>query len=217
MIWYHVYCANHWYDVVAESLMAIKRAEIPGTVRVQLVGSLLDEFHFRELATIIGVDCDVMRSSVNKFEYPAIRDIWQCSQNQDGPACYMHSKGVTNPSPVFTKWRWMMTDKILHEWKDRVEDLKSYDAVGCCLCTRWKNHEFAGNFWWARHEWIRSLPEPIITHDRMYYEDWLLSVSPVRAKTLIAQNSEPCQASFYTTNGNPHQQFLEKAVHGILD
>lgn len=212
MIFYHIFCTRHWYDVVTETLFAIKRAQVPGVLRVQLIGTPLDEMHFTELAGHLGVAFELWRHERNFYEYQTIRDIWEFSKDHDGPACYIHSKGVTNPSPLFTKWRWFMIDRVIHQWKDRVRDLEHYDTVGCCLMNRWKTREFSGNFWWANHQWLRRLPEPIITSNRFWYEQWLLSDSEAKIKSLISTNGEPWESWFYPANGNPHLEYLDKAA-----
>jgi hypothetical protein len=50
--------------------------------------------------------------------------------------------------------------------------LDKYDAVGSAFKADWNC--FAGNWWCARNDWLRRLPEPIRTADRFYYERWLL-------------------------------------------
>ena len=71
---------------------------------------------------------------------------------------------------------------------------------------------FAGNFWWARSDWIRRLHVPVVSPDRFYYESWLFSVPGMRGLSLVSDGGEPCQGTYYPHNGNPHEKYIEFLV-----
>ncbi len=170
-LWWHIYCVNHWYDIAAETLLVLRRSGFPGKIWAEVTGAPGDEHELQDLAGLVGVPLRTFRCGSNCFEYPAIHALWEsCRDAPSAPpsVAYIHSKSVTKPTPTYTKWRWMMTVGILLDWRERVADLDRYDAVGCCY--RADGPHFAGNWWWARRDWIAQLPEPRNTSDRFEHE-----------------------------------------------
>lgn len=78
---------------------------------------------------------------------------------------YHHSKGVTKPTcPVRRNQRNRMEEHVIKNWKTCVADLdKGYEAVGINMVHPKKRpaqpgRYFAGNFWWANSNYLRTLP-----------------------------------------------------------
>jgi hypothetical protein len=75
---------------------------------------------------------------------------------------YLHSKGATNPSEMSTRWRNCMMRNLVSNWRSCIESLDHVDSVGC----HWQGppltpptqHIWAGNFWWATSDYLRTLP-----------------------------------------------------------
>ena len=107
---------------------------------------------------------------------------------------YFHCKGVTHPdSPLkerIVRWRRLMEQFILTEWRDCVEALLAGN-VACGVNLKglddgmsWRH--FSGNFWWARCDHINRLPPPLdlgtpyfkqhsgMKSRRHYAEAWIL-------------------------------------------
>jgi len=64
-----------------------------------------------------------------------------------------------------------MTEGVVSHWRECVEFLNEYDAVGC----RWRRdpwRHFSGNFWWATSEYLSSLA-PISYDHRDNAESWI--------------------------------------------
>lgn len=85
---------------------------------------------------------------------------------------YHHSKGVTQPKDAFHHLhRRTMEHYLVWNWRRCVHDLaRGYDAVGINLVDEilrpvLPGRFFAGNFWWARSDWLLKL-EPIDPNDR---------------------------------------------------
>lgn len=81
--------------------------------------------------------------------------------------CYHHIKGVSYPgNPVWERWRRCMERVCIRDWEACVDALdRGCDVAGA----HWLTHEkytmvppsqryFGGNFWWARSEYLLSLP-----------------------------------------------------------
>jgi hypothetical protein len=83
---------------------------------------------------------------------------------------YHHTKGVSTPNQA-DGWRRRMEHHNVWRWRDCVLALdKGHDACGCHWLTPEQNPEciktpmFGGTFWWAKTEYIATLPplpEPI--------------------------------------------------------
>lgn len=104
----------------------------------------------------------------------------------DWAVLYHHSKGVTNPQDPFRHHhRRVMQGFCVEKWRQCVKDLeRGYDAVGC----NWVDpitrpvlpgRFFAGNFWWARADYLMTLP-PLANHandynlvERIQAEGWI--------------------------------------------
>lgn len=81
--------------------------------------------------------------------------------------CYIHVKGVTHdPESSYgqgsARWRRCGMRHCVENWRQCVMDLQVVEAVGPHWLTRqgWDHsqHYFAGNFWWARSNYLRTLP-----------------------------------------------------------
>lgn len=87
-------------------------------------------------------------------------------KNPDWYVLYFHSKGATHEPghwciPLMTNWRNCMMEHCVKNWKTCVDDLQTHEAVG----VHWldasitKNFPyFGGNFWWARSEFLATIP-----------------------------------------------------------
>jgi len=79
---------------------------------------------------------------------------------------YFHSKGATHePSawhfPLVTRWRHCMLNRLVRQWREPVEHLACFEACGCHWMERQLDgslYLFGGNFWWARSEFLATVP-----------------------------------------------------------
>ena len=111
---------------------------------------------------------------------------------------YFHTKGITYQTPPNQKdkefkgfvdkivaWRRMMEYFPMNQWKVAVNTLEAgYDTYGSYLFPPFKNRMYAGNFWWAKASYFRTLPaldEDTKLHNRFMAEEWLLSLPRVKA------------------------------------
>jgi hypothetical protein len=90
----------------------------------------------------------------------------------DWHVLYFHTKGATHPpGHLFSsKWRNCMMKHLVSNWRECVKDLETHDAVGCHWmeppATPPSQFIFAGNFWWATSNFLRTLPS-IYERDRI--------------------------------------------------
>jgi hypothetical protein len=86
-------------------------------------------------------------------------------EHRDWFVCYFHIKGVTAPLDEFHQHhRHVMEKAVVANWRTCVKDLEQgYDAVGVNLVHPIKRpvlpgRFFAGNFWFARADYLLKLP-----------------------------------------------------------
>lgn len=98
---------------------------------------------------------------------------------EDCAVLYLHTKAVTWYEPEKgNDWRKLMEYFCVERWRDCVAKLEEYDCVGVNWMTVPRPH-FAGNFWWARSDYLRTLGMPSYSHDsRHEYEMWIGSGNP---------------------------------------
>lgn len=115
----------------------------------------------------------------NLFEGQTISQLYQYCLNNDGYVFYFHNKGMSSYSthiPTGLKdWRHYMQYFNIERWNDCVEKLdEGYDCCGVSWIKRedlagniptegkrYIGNHFSGNFWWARCDYIRTLPDPL--------------------------------------------------------
>jgi hypothetical protein len=110
----------------------------------------------------------------NLFEGQTLKELQTYSKTNDGYVLYIHSKGmlhaVNSYQTIPTRdWRQYMNYWCIERWKDCIQKLEDdqVDAVS----TNWTRDpypHFAGNFWWATTDYIKTLPNVL---DRSLYYD----------------------------------------------
>ena len=102
--------------------------------------------------------------------------------------CYLHTKGATNNSEVQRSWRRYMLDFVVFCWRNAEDKLRSYHLWGVNWSFSsfhfdeqfpvdpWQRPcgHFMGNFWWARSDYLATLP-PLNTNTGSRYlaEVWV--------------------------------------------
>ena len=208
-LFWHVFCVAHWFDICNEIMQSLCYSRFPFPIETHLVGTESDCNDFCELAGTWGITADVIRHDKNAYEYWTIAALHDYANHSDGLVCYIHNKGTTSASPTYSRWRWCMLQKIIVEWQERVEDFTAFDvdAVGCFFLNYWPC--FAGNWWWARTEFVKTREKPILSANRFYYEKWLLmGINRNRLLSLIAEDIEPYVSQTHCRLGNPHRKYI---------
>lgn len=121
-----------------------------------------------------------------EFEYPTLVELHQHSIANPGDyVLYIHTKGVREEQG--DRWfrgqwrRWMMWH-VVTRWRECVKLLdEGYDTVGAWWHTEPHPH-YAGNFWWARCDYVAKLqrpaPVPGDQNVRVWAEFWVGSNKP---------------------------------------
>ena len=155
-VFLHVAAMNHYREVVAELAGTITGSGLYDEAS-ELVCSIVGQ---GDVDGLLGERWNVVRSGgLEEYEYPTIELLRRDAQvNQDEFYLYLHTKGVGRPSAHRTAWRRYMTQCVIERWEECVHYLeRGYTCVGNDW-HEWKH--FAGNFWWARGDYIATLGSP---------------------------------------------------------
>jgi hypothetical protein len=120
---------------------------------------------------------------VTEYEWASLRHLYKTAkEGKDYHLWYIHTKGASNSRPDvplsiqknIRRWRDIMSHYTIGEHRKCRYLLKTgHDTVGSLL--RWNTGciapYYAGNFWWATADYIRTLPEP--EGNRSSAEGWI--------------------------------------------
>ena len=199
---YHVYAVNHWKDIVLEQINDIKKSGLHKTttkIFVSLVSTNIDS-DIAFLKRVIGDKLQIIftGSDPKVYEYPALEYLYNMSQESATSfyAYYFHTKGSSNCAESL-KWyapqiktlekllrisadaRRLMSYWNFQRWHLAVSVLQNgfADCYGTNYTLQLPNKQYyAGNFWWAKSELIRSR-KPFTLEDKQWRytaETWLL-------------------------------------------
>jgi len=179
---YHIYAAGQWQQPVQEHVRALRMGllEHLDTFAIGLVGSESECNQVKEYLRSEGLNFTIAAEERTGWEQVTQIPMWEFCQDHDGVVLYAHTKGAYDPNNVNVRWRRSMTYWNVINWADCIEKLKTHEMVGC----HWiypmlsmpehviGNPMFAGTFWWARCELVRTFMKPPLTH-RHEAEGWI--------------------------------------------
>jgi hypothetical protein len=176
---------SHFYHVFADGDW-----EIPATEHFEelRVSGLLDELD--------GIYLGVVGSRENRrkvkrtlrhhvtveagegWEQVTLNKLHDFCQTDDGVVLYAHTKGAWSRGELAKVWRVSMTHDVVTRWRECVYALEKVQCAGpFWLRSNMPEHSghesfFAGNFWWARSDYVRTL-EPVGLENRFQAEGWV--------------------------------------------
>lgn len=111
----------------------------------------------------------------NLYEYPAFKNLWNDSKNEDFYALYLHVKGASkiNYNDIQNSIAWL--DYMLFGVLDNVNLCMYHMNSGADLVgSMWHNH-FKGNFFWCKSSYVKTLLDPykFTITDRFNAEYWI--------------------------------------------
>lgn len=198
----HAATFNDWERLLFDQLGKIKGSgliDVTEAVSVSLVGA-----HCQRLGCL-GENIHVVYRSENprEYEFPTLSLVQGICNRADCLVWYIHSKGVTQTGEVKARvedWRLYMEHFVIEKHALCIESLRDHDVCGVNWSLLPKPH-FSGNFWWARSDYIKTLPKIIDLNwaNRVTPELWIGMNPAVKAKSLFEsgvdhyqQRYEPC-------------------------
>jgi hypothetical protein len=183
---YHLWLGGEWRQIAEEHFAKLRQAAFPGRVLVGLVGAP-DE---RAVARA-WLRHEVLVEADTGFEDVTINALRASIRSLPGDTAvfYAHSKGAFHDSRENRGWRREMDNYLAIPWADRMRDLQGHDVAAWHWIPVGTPDPFdhpishphaSGNFWWARADYLRGLPElPALIEDtRIEAELWIGRDSP---------------------------------------
>ena len=177
-----------------------------------VTGYIKDRYPFVNI-----IDMRQVNEQPNIYEGQTLEKVYEHCQNDDGYVFYFHNKGMmsytTHIPGAIKDWRHYMQYYNLEKWEDCIAKLdEGYD---CCGVDWVERHDikldfvvqhYAGNFWWAKNEYIRKLKHPL--HIEEYMD--------VDAMMRELENYRYCFELWMAT-GNPKQHCFHYRRHHQYD
>jgi hypothetical protein len=155
----HVATMGPWREVVEEQLLKLRVSGLLEKTRrlfIGVVGPDADSFQ----PALPNVEVIYRSPNLRDAESPTLAALYQRCRQENCLAYYIHTKGVSRPGLGVQEWRRAMEHFVITRHQNCVMALRSHDVAGInWLQTDWCQF-FAGNFWWARSDYIRLLPDP---------------------------------------------------------
>lgn len=199
---YHIFCDANWEEMVCEQMKHLCQSGLFDVSKKLYISCIArNDEDVKKLKQILvsftsnhaeKIEFVALTTTPTHFEFPALDYMFEKSQKEDFYFYYFHTKGITYQSLSNTNdkeylgfvgkiiaWRRMMEYFLMDKWQVAVNVLKAgYDTYGCYLFPPFKNKMYAGNFWWTKSAYFRSLnvlDEETKLHNRFMAEEWLLS------------------------------------------
>jgi len=195
-IFYHT-CINfnqvHGLNIIVAQMNALRNSGALDAADQFIVGVNGDEVDEITVASLLPKKAVTFRNASSTWpsgEVPTLmymRD-WLIA-HPDHHVMYHHMKGLSYPPGTglhdqMSNWRWCMQVHVVDRWRECIKYLDAgYEAVGVHYHTPetypGPGHVpfFAGNFWWARGDFLRTLPklepEKHLAGGRYEAEAWL--------------------------------------------
>ena len=127
-------------------------------------------------------------NNIYEYEIPTIMTLREYCINNDCNVLYFHTKGISltkyNTSQYnmpykilmnnVSMWRDFMEDHLIDNWRKCIGVLNTTisDTAGVNYAEIPIKH-YAGNFWWAKSDYIKKLPDITGTPERIIAEMWI--------------------------------------------
>jgi len=157
-VFLHVATMNHYREIVAELSGAITACGLYDKTSL-LVCSIVGD---GSIDGLLGEKWNILSSGeLREFEYPTLAILHKDTQaHPDECYLYLHTKGASRPRMRNHRdaWRRYMTHCVIERWEECIHFLEEgYTCVG----NDWHEAKhFAGNFWWAKGNYLACLCNP---------------------------------------------------------
>lgn len=197
--YYHIWCTNHYEEIVREQLDAIVNSGLYDECENIFIGALGDNKEFFNLLNIIKdypkISIATYSTNKERYEFHTLEVMKRDADKSDKDyyIFYIHGKGVQYSKKVNevaytggTLWRQSMNNWIITKWRENVKELdRGYE---CCGVQLRPDREFAqhysGNFFWTKSEYVKNqvpLLNKVNTGDRFEAEMYICKGKPLAA------------------------------------
>lgn len=193
---YHLYVDGLWEDLFRnhiESVISSGLVREIENITLGVVGSQGEKAKCIAILDSYDIPYKICSYTQDGWEQETLRYLYLASLDSDGVSLYAHSKGSSSLEVIQHIWRNIMTHMTITHWSECVNLLNTYDTVGAFYVKSDFSHNpfYAGNFWWAKNEYLRTLGNPP-NNNRWEAETWLLK-DQTNAYDIKNQSSKPIQ------------------------
>lgn len=162
---WHIGAIGDWRRIIDEQYSKMRRSGLYDASDRIVVGFIGGRDREQELGIPILTDpkFDVFSTErLADYEFPTLARLWQEAQeSEESFLCYyLHTKGAslaaTPRQAAADAWRRYMEYFNVEKWQDCAEILNRHETCGVEL--QCEDSHYSGNFWWARSEYIKKLP-----------------------------------------------------------
>jgi hypothetical protein len=178
---FHVFADGNFSTPIREHFTEARVSGLLGvldSVRVGVVGDRVNRERVLGLFAELDVPVSVVAEADTGWEQVTLKELHQFAKQDDGKIFYAHTKGAWSPDPIAQPWRTTMIHDTVTRWRECVNALESVQVAGAYwLRSDMPEHHdhkffFAGNFWWARSDYVGTL-DPVGEVSRYQAEGWL--------------------------------------------
>lgn len=201
---WHIAAIGDWRRIIPDQYSKLRQSGLYDASERIVVGFIGGRDRQQELNIPILTDpkFDVFSTEhLTDYEFPTLARVWQEAQeNEKLFLCYyLHTKGAslaaTPLQAAVDAWRRYMEYFNVEKWQDCADILNEYETCGVELQS--DASHYSGNFWWARSDYIKRLPNG--------YEYW-------------RQNKDDrVAAEFYLCLGQPKAHCFNDFVENLYD
>lgn len=173
---YHVFADGDFVTPLREHLDALDRSGLRSQLDKFFIGIVGSKENRMRVLDEVAVT--VIAEAETGWEQVTLKKLHEYSKRNIGAVFYAHTKGAWSQSELARQWRVSMTKNTVTRWQECVHALKSVQAVGPYWLLSQEpehvnhNYFFAGNFWWARTDYVKTLP-PLKNETRFDAEGWI--------------------------------------------
>ena len=136
------------------------------SLQIGIVGSPARRLEVLQQLERLDLDFQLVDEQDTGFEQVTMNKLADFSKTNDGYVLFAHTKGAFNNDEFRARWRRRMCEYNVARWRDCLEALPNYNAVGIHWTTSdLPEHEghngfFGGTYWWSHLYYLRHLPYP---------------------------------------------------------
>lgn len=213
LIYYHLYCVNHSFELFADALKRIINSGLykkTSNIYCNLVGDKKKDFSELLLNQFQEVKKITFTTHTDATGEGCTLDlIHKNSQNKrNSKILYMHSKGAsydnerrkTNPmctTEIAKQWTNRMHEYLIDRHEICLQNLDQKETDGIDFQSKPLPH-YSGNFWWANSNYIKTLKSYTDFHvSKQDYYDYRKLNKSERARPMFTNNSKRMLAEFW--------------------
>jgi len=188
IIVYYLYVNPHsnWRGIISGQLLQLKSYGLLPEADLYVHVTDLNNIAAKVAALIMELTPSAKLSFnyENLFEYPGIKLIHElATQYPDANFIYFHAKGMSYNIHSRSASEITLFNRTFENWRKNIQLLNQngIQKIGLFPGVSAKKHGkpignrgwIWYNYWYATGKYLSNCPDPIITTDRYYYEDWL--------------------------------------------